>query len=266
MLRLSFSRKLFVSGVSFPILNRPTETMAGALVPKPNVTSPVWEHFGFQPNEKGEPANLDEPICKICCKKVPVTRGNTSNLRCHLANCHPAIEAQLPPQASGRGATSKRTAEASNVTSRQLGVAEAFAKSVKYSRESNRHKCLTAAVTLYLVQEMVPFNTVEKPAFKSMLQKFDKQYELPGKTYFFRNSCAENVQHGKVSYQKRAHECRLLFCHNGYVVKCQYDSLYESNGSLSQHGMDSEITLPRNRVYARKPHVRQYFGCSPARI
>lgn len=31
---------------------------------------------------------------------------------------------------------------------------------------------------------MVPFNTVEKPAFKSMLQKFDKQYELPGKTYF----------------------------------------------------------------------------------
>ncbi|KAI2662248.1 E3 SUMO-protein ligase ZBED1 [Labeo rohita] len=150
--------------------------MAGALVPKPNVTSPVWEHFGFQPNEKGEPANLDEPICKICGKKVPVTRGNTSNLRCHLANCHPAIEAQLPLPASGRGATSKRTAEA--------GVAEAFAKLVKYNRESNRYKCLTAAVTQYLVEEMVPFNTVEKPAFKSMLQKFDKQYELPGKIYF----------------------------------------------------------------------------------
>ncbi len=111
-----------------------------------------------------------------------MTRGNTSNLRCHLANCHPAIEAQLPPQASGRGATSKRTAEAG--TSRQLGVAEAFAKSVKYNRESNRYKCLTAAVTQYLVEEMVPLNTVEKPAFKSMLQKFDKQYELPGKTYF----------------------------------------------------------------------------------
>ncbi len=102
------------------ILN--TETMVGALVLKPNVTSPVWEHFVFQPNEKGEPANLDEPICKICC--VPVTRGNTFNLRCHLTNCHPAIEAHLPPQASGRGATSKRTAEAG--TSRQLRVAEAF--------------------------------------------------------------------------------------------------------------------------------------------
>ena len=33
---------------------------------------------------------------------------------------------------------------------------------------------------------MVPFSTVEKPAFNSfwLLQKFDKQYELPGKTYF----------------------------------------------------------------------------------
>ncbi len=179
VLRVSFSRELFVSGVSL-ILN--AETIAGALIPKPNVTSPVWEHFSFQPNEKGEPANLDEPICKICGKKVRVTRGNTSNLRCHLANCHPAIEAQLPPQASGRGATSKRTAEAG--TSRQLGVAEAFAKSVKYNRESNRYKCLTATVTQYLVEEMVPLNRVEKLAFKSMLQKFDKQYELPGKTYF----------------------------------------------------------------------------------
>ncbi len=70
-----------------------------------------------------------------------MTRGNTSNLRCHLANCHPAIEAQLPPQASGRGATSKRTAEAG--TSRQLGVAEAFAKSVKYNREINRQGSYT---------------------------------------------------------------------------------------------------------------------------
>lgn len=113
---------------------------------------------------------------------VPVTCGNKSNLRCLLANCHPAIEVQQPPQASSRGATSKRTAEAG--TSRHLGTAEAFAESVKYSRESNRHKCLTAAVMQYLVEEMVPFSTVKKPAFKSMLQKFNKQYELPGKTYF----------------------------------------------------------------------------------
>ncbi len=145
--------------------------MAAALVPKPNVTSPLWEHFGFQPNEKGEPANLDEAVCKICRKKIQVKRGNTSNSKSHLASYHPAIEARLPPPA---GPTQRRAAAG---PSRQLGVAEAFARVSKYSIGSDRHKRLTDAVTRYLVEEMVPFNTDEKPAFKSLLQKFDKQYE-----------------------------------------------------------------------------------------
>lgn len=151
--------------------------MATALVPKPNVTAPVWEHFGFHPNEKGEPENLQEAICKICAKKVIVSRGNTTNLRSHLASRHPAVAAKLPPSAASNSA-------AQAGASRQVGVAEAFGRAVKYSRESNRHKCLTDAVAKYLVEGMVPFNTVEKPAFKSLLQKFDKQYELPGKTSF----------------------------------------------------------------------------------
>lgn len=36
--------------------------MADSLVAKPKVTLPVWEHLGFQPKKKGEPANLDEAI------------------------------------------------------------------------------------------------------------------------------------------------------------------------------------------------------------
>lgn len=73
-------------------------------------------------------------------------------MRSYFANCHPAIEAQLRPQATIRRETSKRTAEAAII--RQLGAAEAFAKSVKYSCENNRHKCLTAAVTQYSVPKM----------------------------------------------------------------------------------------------------------------
>ena len=53
--------------------------MAVALVSKPNVTSVFWEHFGFQPNEKGEPANINEAFCKICGKTVQV-----SPMSCHL--------------------------------------------------------------------------------------------------------------------------------------------------------------------------------------
>ena len=147
-----------------------------ALVSKKNCTSSLWEHFGFQPNEKGEPANLDVAICKICRKSVQVKRGNTTNLRAHLSSYHPSIAARIATQGSGA---------AHHVgASRQLGVAEAFSRVGKYSRDSDRHKRLTGAVTRYLVEEMVPFSTVQKPSFKSLLEKFDKQYELPGKTYF----------------------------------------------------------------------------------
>ncbi len=113
--------------------------MAAALVAKPNVTSPVWQHFSFQPNEKGEPANLDKTICKICARKAPVKQVNTSNLRSHLASL-PAIEAQLLPPAPSLGAASKGTAQAG--ATQQLGEGEVFAQVAKYSRESKRRKCL----------------------------------------------------------------------------------------------------------------------------
>ena len=32
-------------------------------------------------------------------------------------------------------------------------------------------------------KDMQPFNTVEKSAFRQMLQTFDSQYKLPGRTY-----------------------------------------------------------------------------------
>ncbi len=40
--------------------------------------------------------------------------------------------------------------------------------------------------------------------------------------------------------------------------------------SLTVHYLSMEWTLksrcPRNSVYAREPHIRQYFRCSPTRI
>lgn len=34
------------------------------------VSLPLWEHLGFQPNEKGEPDHLDEVICKMCTENL----------------------------------------------------------------------------------------------------------------------------------------------------------------------------------------------------
>lgn len=56
-------------------------------------------------------------------------------------------------------------------------------------------------MTRYLAKEMVSFNTVEKNAFKAMLQTFDKHYELPGQKYFSKTSVPKlhNVIREKIS-------------------------------------------------------------------
>ena len=215
-----------------------------ALVSKKNCTSSLWEHFGFQPNEKGEPANLDVAICKICRKSVQVKRGNTTNLRAHLSSYHPSIAARIATQGSGA---------AHHVgASRQLGVAEAFSRVGKYSRDSDRHKRLTGAVTRYLVEEMVPFSTVQKPSFKSLLEKFDKQYELPGKTYFSETAVPKMYNSVRASVQS---ELRSVDFFSATTDKCEHDSLHESYCSLPDHRLDSKITLPRNSVYAPESHI-----------
>lgn len=159
--------------------------MATNLVSKPNTVSPIWAHFGFEGDDKGQPVNLDKAVCRICRTKVSVSRGNTTNLRSHLRINHPVAFA-------GLGSTSSTpTLATTSGQQRQLGVSEAFARGAKYQRGSNQWRALTDSVTRYLVEEMVPFRTVEKPAFKAMLHTFDKQYVLPDRKYFSQTAIPE---------------------------------------------------------------------------
>ena len=65
------------------------------LVSKPNATAAEWEHFGFKPNDRVEPLNLDELVCHICCKKVATKSGNTTNMQLHLNHNHRMQVSQL---------------------------------------------------------------------------------------------------------------------------------------------------------------------------
>ncbi|QQP39025.1 Zinc finger BED domaincontaining protein 1like, partial [Caligus rogercresseyi] len=159
------------------------------LVAKPNVTSSVWAHFGFEPDDRGLPANVEEPICKICYKKIPVSRSSTSNLRSHLRINHPATFAGLDTVGSTN--TSSEDRPSTSDQRRQLGIAESFSKGTKYQRDSHQWRTLTDTVTRLIVEEMLPFNLVEKPAFKAMLQAFDKQYVLPDRKYFSQKAVPE---------------------------------------------------------------------------
>ena len=65
------------------------------LVAKKATNSAIWKHFGFQPNEEGEPENPDFAVCKICMREVKARGGNTSNLTTHLQKHHPAAYGKL---------------------------------------------------------------------------------------------------------------------------------------------------------------------------
>lgn len=153
------------------------------MIAKPNATAPVWEFFGFKPNEKGEPSNTDEPICRICSKVVATKKGNTTNLHAHLKHNHPTQFSQLGKKSS--------TGDAEPSSSRQSTLTEAFGRQGKYKRSSAKWCALTESVVRYIATEMMPFNIVEKPAFKEMLQTFDRQYELPGRKYMSQTAIPE---------------------------------------------------------------------------
>lgn len=60
------------------------------LVCKPRSKSIVWLYFGLKADDKGQPLNSGEAICRLCRKIVLAKGGNTTNLRSHLQRRHRA--------------------------------------------------------------------------------------------------------------------------------------------------------------------------------
>ena len=154
------------------------------LVSKSTKNAPIWQHFGFEADDKGEPKNADEATCKHCRRKIKAKGGNTSNLHAHLRKHHASEAAKMGPAAKG-GEPGPST------TAMQTSIGAAFSKGTKYKRDSVRWKACTLAVTTHLAKDMVSFRTVEKESFKSMLQTLDRQYEPPDRKYFSQTAIPE---------------------------------------------------------------------------
>ncbi len=113
---------------------------------------------------------------------------------------------------------------------------------------------------------MVPLNRVEKPAFKSMLQKFDKQYELPGKTYFSETAVPKMYNTVKTSIKME-----LMNVDYFSATTDMWSSVNMTPYmSLTVHYLSMEWTLKSRCLETvfmlEKPHIRQYFRCSPTCI
>uniref|UniRef100_A0AAR2JYW7 BED-type domain-containing protein n=1 Tax=Pygocentrus nattereri TaxID=42514 RepID=A0AAR2JYW7_PYGNA len=148
-------------------------------VSKPHSTAPVWEYFGFKPNERGEPINVNEPVCRLCFKTVSTKAGNTTNLRSHLKHNHPAQFSELKTKTSA-GEGSSRAGEGS---SRQVAITDAFARQCKYKRDSAKWRTLTD-----IAKEMLP-DMRKMHLLKNKFQ--DNKYEIPfGSAYTSRKTMA----------------------------------------------------------------------------
>ena len=157
---------------------------------KKNASAPVWDYFGFTPDEKGEPANPDEAVCTICLKKVAAKDSNTSNLHSHLKVHHPITAAKLKPSSKSNVAAVKLTTSIS-LHQVQPTISGAFSKSIKYTKDSHKWKTCTEAVARYIAKDMVSFHTVEQSAFRDMVKTLDPQYEMPGRKYFSQKAIPE---------------------------------------------------------------------------
>ncbi|XP_063739574.1 uncharacterized protein LOC134864489 isoform X2 [Eleginops maclovinus] len=66
------------------------------LICKPRSKSVVWMYFGLKADERGQPLNSGEAICRLCRKIVLAKGGNTTNLRSHLKRRHRADFLETP--------------------------------------------------------------------------------------------------------------------------------------------------------------------------
>lgn len=147
-----------------------SETAQENLVKKSKTTSPVWNYFSVKADEKGIPisSELDELVCNLCSKGILAKRSNTTNLFSHLKEHHPDIYVEISPSTSSARPKSK-----------QPSITECLSRNKPYDASSKRAKDITYAIMVYLTKDMQPFYTVEREAFRQLLQVLDPKYQLP---------------------------------------------------------------------------------------
>uniref|UniRef100_A0A8C7XDZ4 BED-type domain-containing protein n=1 Tax=Oryzias sinensis TaxID=183150 RepID=A0A8C7XDZ4_9TELE len=121
-----------------------------SLVNNPRGKSTVWMYFGLKADERGKPMNTDRAVCRLC-RKVVISKGNTTNLRSHLRRRHPAEFIEITNLA-----TTRAFAEA--VPLRPLpAVGQTVSSQV------------VNAIVNFLITDLQPASVVEGSGFRQLL-------------------------------------------------------------------------------------------------
>ena len=108
---------------------------------KPNTKVTIWKYFGFQSDESGKIADMNQPICKCCLQKVLTKHSCTTNLY-----SHPELYDGVKPQTSGGSATT---------CSGSQTITESFEKSQMLSTKCREHRELTNSVCRCIAKDML---------------------------------------------------------------------------------------------------------------
>ena len=128
-------------------------------------TSNVRKHFGFYLGEDEKP-DRSKTICKICFSATHYVEVSTSNLKTHLSNYHNDV---VNPPTDCKPKND------------QPSIAQQFAKAnVKpMARDSAEYKSLTNKVVKWIIFELLPLSTIEKPSFRDMVSSLNPRYTAP---------------------------------------------------------------------------------------
>ena len=122
----------------------PQAPQRSKLLEKPNTKVTIWKYFGFQSNESGKIADMNQPICKRCLQKVLTKHSCTTNLYSHFKKYHPELYDGVKPQTSGGSATT---------CSGSQTITESFEKSQMLSTKCRE---LTNSVCRCIAKDMLP--------------------------------------------------------------------------------------------------------------
>lgn len=213
-------------------------------------TSTVWQYFGF-PAKEGKFLEPDKKkrnrvCCKLCSRDFSYV-GNTTNMWQHLKEAHPCAyanaklsgEVTVKSTDSTRGCTSNLTDVSSSGTSKQIQITEAFTRAQPLPHSSQRWKSITNSVCHFVAKGMHPFQTVNEPGFRQLLQSLEPRYEPPD-----RKSLANNYMR-KLYERERGNILDKISCIDDYSFTTDFWTSCQnrSYGTITIHYIGSDYVL-----------------------
>ena len=135
--------------------------------------SKVWKHFKWRDSKSAE--------CKYC-HKIFRTSGNSTNLQSHLKSFHSHVfSSPSRPGFSATPSTSKSEANEIFPPSKDSDIRSSFKKIVSFKEGDEQRRKINDAILYFISKDTLPFYTVEKGGFLSLVKILAPLYKVPSR-------------------------------------------------------------------------------------